>query len=110
MTVDEMECIEKGGTEHTIALLRRLAAALDADARLTAGHDLGLVWFEPTQPDLISRGVSGQKAVTIGKAEVTLLPARPARCGEAEIEWRGQVDLLAVGAVGRHLIPLPAFG
>ena len=70
-----MECIDEGGTELTIALLRRLAAA-----------------------------------VTIGKAEVTLLPARPARCGKAEIEWRGQVDLLAVGAVGRHLIPLPAFG
>ena len=32
MTVDEMECIEEGGTEHTIALLRRLAA----DVRLTA--------------------------------------------------------------------------
>jgi hypothetical protein len=27
-------------------LLRRLAAAFDADARLTAGHDLGSVWFE----------------------------------------------------------------
>jgi transcriptional regulator with XRE-family HTH domain len=47
MTVDEMECIEEGGTEPTIALLRRLAAALAADVRLTAGHDLGLVWFEP---------------------------------------------------------------
>ena len=45
MTVDEMECIEEGGTEPTIALLRRLAAALAADVRLTAGHDprLGLV-------------------------------------------------------------------
>jgi ribosome-binding protein aMBF1 (putative translation factor) len=48
MTVDEMECIEEGGgTEPTIALLRRLAAALDADVRLTPGHDLGSVWFEP---------------------------------------------------------------
>lgn len=47
MTVDEIECIEEGGTEPTIALLRRLAAALDADVRLTAGHDLGSVWFEP---------------------------------------------------------------
>ncbi|MGH3187127.1 MAG: helix-turn-helix domain-containing protein [Streptosporangiaceae bacterium] len=47
MTVDELECIEEGGTEPTIALLRRLAAALDADVRLTAGHDLGSVWFEP---------------------------------------------------------------
>jgi hypothetical protein len=35
------------GTEPTIALLRRLAAALDADVRLTAGHDLGSMWFEP---------------------------------------------------------------
>jgi transcriptional regulator with XRE-family HTH domain len=46
MTIDEMECIEEGGTEPTIALLRRLAAALDADVRLTAGHDLGSVRFE----------------------------------------------------------------
>jgi len=46
MTVDEIECIEEGGTEPTIALLRRSAAALDADVRLTAGHDLGSVWFE----------------------------------------------------------------
>jgi DNA-binding XRE family transcriptional regulator len=42
MTADEIECIEEGGTEPTIALLRRLAAALDADVRLTPGHDLGL--------------------------------------------------------------------
>jgi transcriptional regulator with XRE-family HTH domain len=47
MTVDEVECIEEGGTEPTIAPLRRLAAALDSDVRLTAGHDLGSVWFEP---------------------------------------------------------------
>lgn len=46
MTDDEVECIEEGGTEPTIALLRRLAAALDADVRLTPGHDLGSVWFE----------------------------------------------------------------
>ena len=47
MTADEIESIEEGGTELTVALLRRLAAALDADMRLTAGHDLGSVWFEP---------------------------------------------------------------
>jgi transcriptional regulator with XRE-family HTH domain len=47
MTADEIECIEEGGTEPTIALLRRLAAALDADVHLTAGHDLGSVRFEP---------------------------------------------------------------
>jgi transcriptional regulator with XRE-family HTH domain len=46
MTTDEIECIEEGGTEPTIALLRHLAAALDADVRLTAGHDLGSVGFE----------------------------------------------------------------
>ncbi|MEV4076460.1 helix-turn-helix domain-containing protein [Nonomuraea fuscirosea] len=40
MTEDEIECIEEGGTTPTVALLRRLAAALDADVRLTAGHDL----------------------------------------------------------------------
>jgi len=47
MTVDEVECTEEGGTEPTIAPLRRLAAALDSDVRLTAGHDLGSAWFEP---------------------------------------------------------------
>jgi transcriptional regulator with XRE-family HTH domain len=46
MADDDIECIEEGGTEPTIPLLRRLAAALDADVRLTAGHDLGSVWFE----------------------------------------------------------------
>jgi transcriptional regulator with XRE-family HTH domain len=43
MTADEIECTEEGGTEPTIALLRRLAA----DVHLTAGHDLGSAWFEP---------------------------------------------------------------
>jgi transcriptional regulator with XRE-family HTH domain len=43
---DDVECIEEGGTEPTVALLRRLAAAFDADVHLTAGHDLGSVWFE----------------------------------------------------------------
>ena len=47
LTVAELaERIEEGGTEPTIPLLRRLAAALNADVRLTAGHDLGSVWFE----------------------------------------------------------------
>ncbi|MEV4108557.1 helix-turn-helix domain-containing protein [Nonomuraea sp. NPDC049695] len=45
MAEDEIECIEEGGTAPTVALLRHLAAALDADVRLTAGHDLGSVWF-----------------------------------------------------------------
>jgi transcriptional regulator with XRE-family HTH domain len=46
MTADEIECIEEGGTEPTIPVLRRLAAALDADVRITAGDDLGSVEFE----------------------------------------------------------------
>ncbi len=46
LTADEIECVEEGGAEPTIALLRHLAAALDSDVRLTAGHDLGSVWFE----------------------------------------------------------------
>src|SRR5260221_1611123 len=46
MTTDEIECIEEGGTEATVPLLRRLATALDADVRLTPGHDLGSVGFE----------------------------------------------------------------
>ena len=46
MTVDEIECMEEGGTTPTVPLLRRLAAALDADVRLTSGHDVGSMWFE----------------------------------------------------------------
>lgn len=51
MTDDEIGCIEEGGTEPAIALLCRLAAALDADVRLTAGHDLGSPGSKPAQPD-----------------------------------------------------------
>jgi transcriptional regulator with XRE-family HTH domain len=47
MTVDDIECIEEGGTEPAIALLRRLAAALDSDVHLTPGHHLGSLWFGP---------------------------------------------------------------
>ena len=46
LTDDDIERIEEGGTEPTILLLRRLAGALDADIRLTGGHDLGSVWSE----------------------------------------------------------------
>lgn len=46
MEEDDIECIEEGGTAPTIELLRSLAAALDADVRLTPGHDLGSLWFE----------------------------------------------------------------
>lgn len=43
---DEIECIEEGGHEPTIPLLRRLAAALEADIRLTPGHGPGSLGFE----------------------------------------------------------------
>jgi transcriptional regulator with XRE-family HTH domain len=46
MTADEIECIEEGGTEPTIPLLRHLAAALDADVRLTSDHGPGSFGFE----------------------------------------------------------------
>jgi transcriptional regulator with XRE-family HTH domain len=47
MTVDDIECLEEGGTGPTVALLRRLAAALEPDVRLTSEHDLGSVRFGP---------------------------------------------------------------
>jgi transcriptional regulator with XRE-family HTH domain len=47
MTVDDIECLEEGGTGPTVALLRRSAAALDPDVRLTSEHDLGSVRFGP---------------------------------------------------------------
>lgn len=45
LSEDEVECIEEGGTEPTVSLLRRLAAAFNAEVRLTADHDLGSVRF-----------------------------------------------------------------
>lgn len=47
MSADDIECVEEGGTPPTISLLRELAAALEADVRLTSGHDLDSVGFEP---------------------------------------------------------------
>jgi len=43
LTAGEIEPIEEGGTEPTVDLLRRL----DVDVHLTAGDDLGSVWFDP---------------------------------------------------------------
>jgi hypothetical protein len=59
MPADEIECIEEGGTGPTIALLRRLAAALDSDVRLTAGHDLGSLGSNPALPDLTTPALTG---------------------------------------------------
>jgi transcriptional regulator with XRE-family HTH domain len=46
MSEDDIERIEEGGTEPTVPLLRRLAAALNATVHLTPGHDLGSVSFQ----------------------------------------------------------------
>jgi transcriptional regulator with XRE-family HTH domain len=46
MTDDDIERIQEGGTEPTVPLLRRLAAALNATVHLTPGHDLGSVTFQ----------------------------------------------------------------
>ncbi len=46
LTDDDIERIEEGGTEPTVPLLRRLAAALNATVHLTPGHDLGSVSFQ----------------------------------------------------------------
>ena len=51
MTVDEVECIEEGGTEPAAAPGR----CPGLNVRLTAGHDLGSVWFKPHAADLITR-------------------------------------------------------
>jgi transcriptional regulator with XRE-family HTH domain len=46
MSIDDIECIEEGGTEPAVALLRRLAEAMDANLRLMPGHDIGSLRFE----------------------------------------------------------------
>lgn len=46
MSEDEVECIEEGGTPPTIALLRRLAAALNSDVHITAAEDLDSLRFQ----------------------------------------------------------------
>ena len=47
MSPDDIECVEEGGTPPTVELLRVFGAAPDADVRLTPGHDLDSVTFEP---------------------------------------------------------------
>jgi hypothetical protein len=107
-----MEALPRARRARSLADVRHCGLAIEADrgagqdaSELARRADMTIDEMECIEE---GPGVSGQKAVTTGKTEVTLLPARPGRCGKAEIEWRGQVDLLAVGAVGRHLIPLPS--
>jgi hypothetical protein len=50
MSDDEVECMKVGGTESTVALPRRLAAALNAEVRLTAGMTSAPSGLIPTLP------------------------------------------------------------
>lgn len=43
---DDIGCIEEGHTASTVALLRSIAAAFNADARLAASHNADSVSFE----------------------------------------------------------------
>jgi transcriptional regulator with XRE-family HTH domain len=72
LTDDDIERIEEGGTEPTIPLLRRLAAALNADVRLTGGHDLGSVWFE-THAALPAAGNADTAPPRAGTADMRTL-------------------------------------
>jgi transcriptional regulator with XRE-family HTH domain len=51
MSTDEIGCIEEGGTEPTVALLRHLATMLDADVRLTAVTNSARSGSSPMRPD-----------------------------------------------------------
>jgi transcriptional regulator with XRE-family HTH domain len=51
MTADEIDCIEEGGTEPTIPLLRHLAAAPTPTSALPPATTLALSASKPTPPD-----------------------------------------------------------
>jgi transcriptional regulator with XRE-family HTH domain len=80
LTVDELECIEEGGTEPSVVLLRRLAAALDSDVHQSAGHDLGSVWFEPRAEEADGYVLDDEdlEALLSAVREATPSPARRA--------------------------------
>ncbi|MGN9839177.1 excisionase family DNA-binding protein [Nonomuraea sp. H19] len=72
MTEDEIECIEEGGTAPTTALLRHLAAALDADVRHTPGHDVGSVKPKPEPQGILAQAAEGRGVTVIpSHAELT---------------------------------------
>ena len=50
-TAGELECIEEGGTEPILALLRRLAAALDAECARPQDTTSVPYGSNPTQPE-----------------------------------------------------------
>ena len=85
MTVDELECIEEGGTEPSVVLLRCLAAALDSDVHRTAGHDLGSVRFEPRAQEAAEHVLNDQEleALLTAVRDARPSPARRACTVEA---------------------------
>jgi transcriptional regulator with XRE-family HTH domain len=80
MTVDELEGIEEGGTEPSIDMVRRLAAALDSDMHRTAGHDLSSVWFEPRVEEAPEYLLNDEELEALLSAVRDVMPA-PARRG-----------------------------
>jgi transcriptional regulator with XRE-family HTH domain len=69
MTDDDIERIEEGGTEPTIPLLRRLAAALNADVRLTGGQTSAPSGSKPTPPNHHAGGNTDTALVRAGTAD-----------------------------------------
>lgn len=59
MTIADIECIEAGGSEPAVALLRRPAAPLGADVRLPPGTTSAPYGSNPAQPELISPATWG---------------------------------------------------
>jgi transcriptional regulator with XRE-family HTH domain len=86
MSEGGIECIEEGGTEPTVPLLRRLAEALNADVRLTAGHDLGSLWFETHA----ARPSSGTGTVSFCPASIVVdVPRSLSSWRTAEVRRQG---------------------
>jgi len=94
MTADDIECIEEGGTEPTVAMLRRLAAALDADMHLTAGHDLGSVC---RSPPILTKTQSRARAIHRPTACILLLPKTSSMLVGADAWVRPMLCAMAAG-------------
>ena len=105
MTVDDLECIEEGGTEPSVVLLRRLAAALDSDVHRTAGHDLGSVWFEPRAEEAAEYVLNAQELEALLSAVRDAMPS-PARRA-CRVETDGVIlDFRAMPQDGRFTVSI----
>ena len=103
MTANEIECIEEGGTEPTIALLRRLAAALDVDVRLIAGHRPRLLVIRTTGSLSLSATQRHTRTTVAVFRRVTALPLGVMLCAPEVVTLR---HLLS----GRGLLPGSGYG